>query len=280
MSNLISPNQLAEKINNKHLIIIDCRANLTDPTAGPKLYAAGHIKNAIHAHLENDLSAEIIPGKTGRHPLPEQEQWQATLRKWGAEKESLFVVYDQNSGVFAARAWWMLKWAGFESVQLLNGGLDAWIAAGFGLSREVSKRQTSNITISVNNQMTVSAHQLNNLSNQVALLDARALPRYRGEVEPLDAHAGHIPGAQNADFMKNLNEQGTFLSADELKQRFQPVADKDVICYCGSGASACHNVLAFLEAGLPMPKLYPGSWSEWITDDNRERATGTEGGVL
>lgn len=280
MSNLITPHELADKLDSSNLVLVDCRADLMDSSSGPKMYAAGHIKGAIHAHLENDLSAEIIPGKTGRHPLPSQAQWQATLREWGVSEDAQLVVYDQNSGVFSSRAWWMLKWAGIESVQVLNGGLDAWNAAGFKLTEDISERISSNITINVNEDMTVSAEQLSELSSQVALLDARALPRYRGEVEPLDTHAGHIPGALNADYLRNLNEHGTFLSPDELKERFLPVADKDIICYCGSGASACHNVLAIVEAGLPMPKLYPGSWSEWITDETRTRVTGSEGIVL
>ncbi|MBU2862581.1 sulfurtransferase [Reinekea forsetii] len=277
MSPLISVTdffELSESSDN--LIILDCRSDLSDSANAVKLYNEGHILNAIHAHLEDDLSGPIIPGKTSRHPLPSKENWQATLQRWGVEKSSTVVVYDQSNNMFSARAWWMLRWAGITNVLVLDGGLNAWLNAGHPISTLAPSPSPSSIQIELANWV-ITAEDIPSLQAQI--LDARALPRYAGETEPLDGKAGHIPSAQNADFSKNLTSEGFFQPKEVLHQRFAQCRD-DVVCYCGSGVTACHNILAFDIAGLPMPKLYAGSWSEWITDPNRPIATGIEGEAL
>lgn len=274
MTPLMSISELIDAtLSNSDIIILDCRSDLTNRDNAIHLYQAGHIPGAIHAHLEDDLSGPIIAGKTSRHPLPTQDAWQNTLQRWGIEKDSTIVVYDQQNSMFAARAWWMLLWAGINNVKVLNGGLDAWLAAKQPLSTETPTVTASTIEIELKDWV-ITADQLLNLPVQI--LDARALPRYAGETEPLDTKAGHIPGALNADFSVNLIENGYFQTPETLAQRFAR-CDDQVVCYCGSGVSACHNILAFAIAGRDLPKLYAGSWSEWITDDTRPIASGVEG---
>jgi thiosulfate/3-mercaptopyruvate sulfurtransferase len=280
MSQLISAKDLKNSLVLNDLKIFDCRADLTDREQSRKLYDAGHIPGAVHAHLENDLSGPIIPGQTGRHPLPITEHFQDTLRNWGIHLNDSVVVYDQTNSMFAVRLWWMLRWAGLTDVKVLNGGLDAWLAAGGDLSQDSpSSVNPSDITPRTPSDWVVSQTDLYTISEQTVLLDARALNRYSGETEPLDAKAGHIPGAINADFTKNLNEDGTFKASAALAERFTQLRGKSVICYCGSGVTACHNAFAIVESGLPLPKLFPGSWSEWITNESNALATGIEGAL-
>ncbi|MFQ3229688.1 sulfurtransferase [Reinekea sp.] len=277
MTPLISISELIEVTQSgSDIIILDCRSDLTNRDNAINLYLAGHIPGAIHAHLEDDLSGPIIEGKTSRHPLPSRDAWQATLRRWGIQKDSTIVVYDQQNSMFAARAWWMLLWAGINNVKVLDGGLDAWLKAEQPLEETTPTRTPSNIDIKLKDWV-ITADQLLNLPVQI--LDARALPRYAGEVEPLDTKAGHIPGALNADFSKNLQSNGHFQTSDALAQRFEQ-CDDQVVCYCGSGVSACHNILAFAIARRELPKLYAGSWSEWITVNSRPIASGVEGTPL
>jgi thiosulfate/3-mercaptopyruvate sulfurtransferase len=278
MSHLLRPEELQNILDNPNLIILDCQANLTDRDKSREMYLNEHIPGAFHADTETDLSSNIIPGKTGRHPLPTIEQWQQTLQKWGLTKSSDIVIYDQSNGMFAARAWWLMLWAGLTRVQVLNGGLAAWKASGGETTSDIpTLPESSSLSIKPQTNWLVTAEDLPVTDDNQLLIDARALPRYQGKEEPLDTKAGHIPGAVNADFTGNLNADNSFLPPAQLKQRFNTIEGKDVICYCGSGITACHNILAIAEAGLPMPKLYPGSWSEWIVDDQRPIATGTEG---
>lgn len=277
MTPLISISELIDATQSgSDIIVLDCRSDLMNRDNAIHLYQAGHIPGAIHAHLEDDLSGPIINGKTSRHPLPSQDAWQATLQRWGVKKDSTIVVYDQQNSMFAARAWWMLLWAGINNVKVLNGGLEAWLEAKQPLSATTPTSEPSDIQIELEDWV-ITADQL--LSLPVQILDARALPRYAGETEPLDTKAGHIPGAINADFSKNLAPNGHFQSSEALAKRFKR-CDDQVICYCGSGVSACHNILAFAIAGRELPKLYAGSWSEWITVDDRPIATGVEGTPL
>lgn len=280
MTNLISSSELQHLLGQPDIVILDCQTNLTDREQSAQMYLTEHLPGAIEANLEADLSSEIIPGKTGRHPLPSQESWQETLRNWGICEQSQIIVYDQSNSMFAARAWWMLRWAGLSNVRVLNGGLAAWKAAGLETTEIRPETSRSEFNATFQGDWTVSANELLELSSSTALLDARALPRYKGAEEPLDAKAGHIPDAQNADFTRNLDVNHQFLSKTQLEQRFKTLSGKDVICYCGSGVTACHNILAISEAGLTQPKLYPGSWSEWIVDDQRPVNTGIEGQVL
>ncbi|TCS40152.1 sulfurtransferase [Reinekea marinisedimentorum] len=281
MSHLIRPNELHNLIKTAEPIILDCQANLTDRTKSQQMYQSEHIPGAYHADTETDLSSEIIPGKTGRHPMPSIEQWQQRLQKWGITQQSEIILYDQSNSMFASRAWWLLQWAGITHVRVLDGGLAAWKSYGGETTSKIPELPApSTLTIRVQQDWLISADELLPLAENSLLLDARALPRYKGAEEPLDTKAGHIPGAINADFTRNLDVDHRFLSRTQLKQRFKSLQNQDAVCYCGSGITACHNILAIAESGLPMPKLYAGSWSEWIVDDSRPIATGIEGEPL
>lgn len=280
MTQLIHASGLSALLREQSVKVFDCRADLTDRSKSKELFLSGHIPGAIHAHLEEDLSGPILPGKTGRHPLPEKSAFEQTLRQWGLTKGDNVVVYDQSNSMFAVRLWWMLQWAGIKNVVILNGGLEAWKNAGGELTQlETALPSPSSIEIEAPDDWIISDTELKNLTDDALLLDARALNRYSGETEPLDSKAGHIPGAINADFSKNLNPDGTFKSRVELAERFASLKNKNVICYCGSGVTACHNLFAIVESGQTMPKLYPGSWSEWITREDNTIATGVEGAL-
>jgi len=264
---LISPAELAD---DDALIVFDCRFALLDPAAGRRAYDAGHIPGARHADLERDLSSAA--GDGGRHPLPDRDTLAARFRTWGVDNESRLVCYDQNSGAFAARLWWLVRWLGHDQVRLLDGGLDAWVGAGFKLATTAPELAAGNFRAGEPLTRTLTAEQLGDAD---WLIDAREAARYRGEHEPIDTAAGHIPGAINAPFAGNLSD-GTFRSPAELRTRFEAlgIADDDnVACYCGSGVTAAHNILALKLAGYPEPALYPGSWSEWIRDPTRPIAT-------
>lgn len=291
MTWLLNPLALAEHLNDTEhdLLVLDCRFDLTDPTLGVNQWSSGHIPGAAYADLDQDLSGPIIAGVTGRHPLPAVEAWQETLRRWGVTPDTHIVVYDGANSAFAARAWWMLRWAGLSRVQVLDGGLAAWEAADLPLDTQVAMRQPSELVVSCPGDWLVTADELVRDADQYQLFDARALPRFRGETEPLDHKAGHIPGALCADFAQNLQADGRFRTATELQTRFAELGlvsavsgasptcyteTPTTVCYCGSGVTACHNILAMQLAGLPQPLLYAGSWSEWINDDARPIATG------
>jgi len=279
MSELIQVEQLLTLLDRPDQIIIDCRADLQDHSSGLAQYHECHVPGARYADLQDDLSGPIIAGQTGRHPLPSIDQWQATLRRWGIGAQSPVVLYDQGNSMFAARAWWMLKWAGIDQVQVLDGGLARWRLLGGECTSLVPQPEPSDIQIKPHEHWTIGAQALQDRDASTRVLDARALNRYQGEVEPLDSQAGHIPGAMNADFSKNLAADGRFLSRAELAERFAALPDGPLVCYCGSGVTACHNLLALSESGRPMPTLYPGSWSEWITNPQRPIGLGIEGTV-
>ena len=270
-SALISAASLAASLGERALVIVDCRASLQDPGAGRAAYAEGHLPKAVFADLLDDLSGPIEPSKTGRHPLPPVDSFVSRLRAWGIGSASQVVAYDDAGGAFAARLWWMLRWLDHDAVAVLDGGLQAWVAAGLPLDIEVPLRPASDFTPRVQQRLLVSASELLQ-SAPHKVFDARAPERFRGEVEPIDPVAGHIPGAENLPFAENL-AGGSFRSATELRERFDAAlagtAPEEAVVYCGSGVTACHDVLAFAHAGLPLPRLYAGSWSEWITDPNR-----------
>jgi thiosulfate/3-mercaptopyruvate sulfurtransferase len=265
--------------------LIDCRFDLLDPGAGYQAYLSGHIPRARFADLNQDLSAPISPA-SGRHPLPEPQVFAATLGKLGIHNGTQVVAYDQSNGSFAARLWWMLRWLGHPAVAVLDGGMKAWLSAGGPLSsgqpelRRATPREAS-ITAAVDRNSVVSAAQVAELLRdpQRLLVDARAAERFAGSVEPIDSVAGHIAGALNHPFTTNLASDGRFLPAKELRQRWEAqLAGRraaDVVAMCGSGVTACHNLLSLEIAGLSGAKLYPGSWSEWIRDPNRPVARGS-----
>lgn len=281
IAQLISPLVLDQRKEQPGLVILDCRFALEDPDYGQRSYSEGHIAGAHFADLERDLSGPVSKGLTGRHPLPQAEPLLARLRAWGIEADSDIVLYDDGPGAFAARAWWLLAWLGKrDGVFILDGGLKAWHGAGLPLSLDAPSSVPGSFVGQPDNRLLLSAEQLQQRLGQpeLTLLDARALPRFRGEVEPIDPVAGHIPGAQCAAFSDNLGSDGRFLPAEQLRQRFAAqLGNRSVdglVAYCGSGVTACHNLFALCLAGYPLAQLYAGSWSEWITDPQRAIATG------
>lgn len=272
MTALIQTEELNQHRVDPNWMLFDCRFYLDDESRGERDYREGHIPGAIYAHLNRDLSDTPIVGKTGRHPLPERESFLATLSRWGLRPEMQVVVYDQGPGAFASRLWWMLRWMGHAKVSLLNGGYAAWVADNLPVTKELP--ELSPIDYPPQQPLTreTGAHQLPD--DQLLLLDARTRERFEGKVEPIDPVAGHIPGAVCRPFQENLHPDQTFRSGDVLREDFERLgAGKrtDIVCYCGSGVTATHNIFALHLAGYDEPALYPGSWSEWITDPRRPR---------
>ncbi|UZA71281.1 sulfurtransferase [Pseudomonas viridiflava] len=281
IAQLIGPEQLAARQQTPGLVILDCRSALEDPDYGQRSYAQGHIEGARFADLNRDLSSPVVKGRTGRHPLPDADTLVERLRLWGISNDSDIVLYDDGPGMYAARAWWLLAWLGKrEGVYLLDGGLKAWHAAGLPLSLDAPGGEPGDFTGEPDMSLVLSASRLQGRLGrpEMTLIDARAEARFRGEVEPIDPVAGHIPGAQCVAFNENLGPDGRFLPPEQLKQRFaeklQGRPAESLVSYCGSGVTACHNLFALCLAGYPLGTLYAGSWSEWIVDPEREVATG------
>lgn len=280
---LIPAADLAANVMNPDWVIVDCRHDLANPDAGRSAYAAGHIPNAAFAHLDQDLS-DKKPGPNGefrgRHPLPQPAAFIETLRRWSINNASQVIAYDAQGGMFAARLWWMLRWIGHEAVAVLDGGSQAWQAHGLPLSTESASKARGNIKLRPAIVSSVSAGDvLANLSNkQYTVIDARAPDRFRGENETLDPVGGHIPGAKNRFFKDNLQADGRFKPAQQLRTEFTSLiaAPQSSIMQCGSGVTACHNLLAMEVAGLSGAALYPGSWSEWCADPARPVAKGEQ----
>jgi thiosulfate/3-mercaptopyruvate sulfurtransferase len=268
-----------------NLVVLDCRFDLGDPQAGRRAYLNGHIPGAHFADLNTDLASAIGP-ETGRHPLPDPQAFAANLAAWGVHAASQVVVYDEVNGSFAARAWWLLRWVGHPTVAVLDGGFKAWLAAGGSTAAGEEGRAPHSLDPSpaparVDGGAVVDAAQVLSLLRDPKrlLVDARAAERYAGSVEPIDAVAGHVAGAVNHPFAANLAADGRFLPPEQLRQRWAAElggrSPADVVAMCGSGVTACHNLLSLEVAGLHGAKLYAGSWSEWIRDPNRPIATGT-----
>ncbi|WP_447751493.1 sulfurtransferase [Pseudomonas nicosulfuronedens] len=278
---LLTPEQLAARLDDPNLVLLDCRFALEDPAYGARSYQENHIPGAHFADLNRDLSSPVMPGVTGRHPLPDPQHLQEKLRTWGLSADSEVVLYDDGPGAFAARAWWLLLWLGkSEGVYLLDGGLTAWRNASLRLTTAESPEQHGDFKGEPDNRLLISANELATKlgDTKLPLIDARGLPRFRGEVEPIDPVAGHIPSAQCAAFTDNLGNDGRFLRPEHLHQRFAGLLRgrpaEDLVAYCGSGVTACHNLFALSLAGYPLGRLYAGSWSEWITDTRRPVAKG------
>ena len=265
------------------LLIIDCTADLMNPAAGLQQFQGAHLPGAVHADLDHDLSAHgaADAASGGRHPLPRREVFAQRLRQIGLRTDTQVVVYDRNGLNFCGRLWWMLKWAGHEAVAVLDGGLAAWMASGGAVENgPATPRAPSDWTLQPPlRELVTAADVLAHLDQpDQTLIDARAAPRYRGEVEPLDPVAGHIPGALNRPFGLNLDEQGRFKPADTLRAEFEALlAGRDpasVVHQCGSGVSALPNLLAMEVAGFAPTRLFAGSWSEWCRDPSRPVAKG------
>jgi thiosulfate/3-mercaptopyruvate sulfurtransferase len=275
---LIAPESLA-RLDSP--VILDCRFDLADPGKGRRLYAEGHLPGAGFADLDLDLSGPIGP-RTGRHPLPDPAALACRLGDWGVDADTSVVVYDDLGGAFAARLWWLLRWLGHPNVRLLDGGIQAWSAAGGALTIEAPVREPRDFVPRIDTDAWVSTPNLVRLlaSERIQVIDARAAARFRGESEPIDPVAGHIPGAINLPLQGNLGEGGRFLPAPLLRERFLTAIGtrdpREIAHSCGSGVNACHNLLAMEVAGLGGSRLYAGSWSEWIRSPERPVAVGDE----
>jgi thiosulfate/3-mercaptopyruvate sulfurtransferase len=257
--------------------VFDCRHDLARPDLGEQQYREAHIPGALFAHLDRDLSAEKGPA-SGRHPLPDRGAFIAWLGQQGLRREDQVVCYDAAGGATAARLWWMLRWVGHDAVAVLDGGLAKWRAEGRSVTAEVPRFPRSSYPVRRAAHAAVDATFVESNRDSVYLIDARAPSRYRGEQEPIDPVAGRIPGARNRFNNDNLSPEGGFKTAAELRKDFSALLGErspaEVVHYCGSGVSACHNLLAMEIAGLPGAKLYAGSWSEWITDPRRPQERG------
>jgi thiosulfate/3-mercaptopyruvate sulfurtransferase len=271
---LIETSALAAHLDDPSVAIVDCRFDLKDTSAGERAYETAHVPGAVYADVDRDLSAPKT-GTNGRHPLPEVDIFVATLGRLGIDASTQVVVYDQDSGGFASRLWWMLRWLGHDGVALLNGGVAKWAAEGRPTKSGVEARPRRVFVPHVQRQMMADATDVEGMVGKSGwrLIDARAPERFRGEVEPVDKVAGHIPGAVNVPFLENLDANGTFRSPADLAERFRNASGSTptdhLVVYCGSGVTACQNLLALEHAGMHGAKLYPGSWSEWSSDPSR-----------
>jgi thiosulfate/3-mercaptopyruvate sulfurtransferase len=276
-STLVTSEQLASQLDR--WVVIDCRFSLADPEYGRRVYAAGHIPGARYAHLDTDLSSAKTP-TTGRHPLPDLAAFCAQLGAWGIAPDTQVVVYDDSFGSMAVRLWWLLRGLGHAKVALLDGNYPLWLRDKRPTTTELPMIVPMGYPVPAQVDWGVNADTVETIRQRAdhKLIDARPEQRFSGEAEKIDPVAGHIPGAINWVYEENLDFDGTYLPADELRDAYTAllagVAPEHVVHTCGSGVTACHNVLAMEIARLPGSRLYPGSWSEWITDPARPVATG------
>jgi thiosulfate/3-mercaptopyruvate sulfurtransferase len=278
LSTILSTDELARELANPALVIVDCRYNLSDPEAGEVAYGTAHIPGAFFLHLERDLSGAKT-GSNGRHPLPAIEDLAATLGRIGIDAGKQVVAYDQNSGMWASRLWWMLQWLGHDRAAVLDGGMDKWLAERRPVRTDLPVAQRTTFYPQPPRPVATAGEILRHLDDgTLTVLDARAPERFRGDIEPIDPVAGHIPGALSRPYAANLTPRGTFKSAQALRCEFEAQLDHrmpaSVVHQCGSGVTACHNALAMAIAGLYGSRLYPGSWSEWSSDPARPVARG------
>lgn len=278
---LISSHELADNLANPNWVILDCRFVLLNPGQAEHDYIVAHIPGAVYLHLDRDLSGPIVPGQTGRHPLPAVEKAAAVFSASGIGSQTQVVAYDAAGGALAAvRAWWMLRWLGHSAVAVLDGGWQAWQASGFPQSSGIETNSPAEFVPHIQPDWVVTTNQVDiwRQDPDYRVCDSRTADRYRGENEIIDPVAGHIPGAISVPYPENLTPQGFFLSPEQLRQRFARLLDgvsaDHSVFYCGSGVSAIHNILALQHAGLGQARLYAGSWSEWITDPSRPVALG------
>lgn len=277
---LVDPEALAVRLDE--CVVVDCRHDLLDPRAGLAAYRQGHLPGSFFLSQDDDL-AGAKDGRNGRHPLPERAALRARLHSLGLVDGRQLVAYDQNGGNYAARLWWLARWLGHAEVAVLDGGLDAWTRAGLPLAAEPTPLPAG-VAGTLGDRPSLAPHvDAHTIATELGtdrrvLIDARTAERYRGETEPIDPIAGHIPGASNRPHGSNLRPDGRFKPAPVLRAEFESLiaghSSADTIHYCGSGVTACHNLLAMEVAGLAGAALYPGSWSEWISDRSRPIATG------
>jgi thiosulfate/3-mercaptopyruvate sulfurtransferase len=277
---LISPADLHTHLDDPAWVIVDCRFWLDDTHKGRRDFENSHIPGAIYAHLDEDLSGPVVAGETGRHPLPPVDIFAERLGSWGIDNDVQVVVYDDRGGAIAARLWWMLKWMGHGAVAVLDGGWPAWLREDYPVTNEIFVPQIRKFEPNLRSELVVTAEKL--LENfgdpSFRLIDSRDPERFTGEEELIDSVGGHIPGAISYPFQRNLDVDENFIPKEFLKGRFHVLLDGTpavrTIFYCGSGVTAAQNILAVTHTGLGMPRLYAGSWSDWITDPQRPITTG------
>jgi thiosulfate/3-mercaptopyruvate sulfurtransferase len=276
---LIDPAALASQCERENLVVFDCRFDLGNTAWGETEFSASHIPGAQYLHLDRDLAAKVHAA-SGRHPLPDPHIFAARMGLLGVGSGCQVVAYDQGNGAYAARLWWLLRWIGFPDVAVLNGGFAAWRAEGFPVTTEVRTPVARSLPVALDPNAWITTEMLDELRRLPGnlLIDARSEERFAGRNETIDPVAGHVPGARNLPFARNLDAHGKFLPAEALKTRWgvllgslPPAA---VIAMCGSGITACHDLLALEHAGMKGARLYAGSWSEWIRDPRRPIATG------
>lgn len=279
LTTLVDTETLSRHLGDPRWVVVDCRFVLTDPEAGRRAYDAGHVPGARYAHLNEDLSSPIT-SDSGRHPLPYPKALAEKLGRWGIDQTSQVVVYDDSFGSMAARLWWLLRWLGHEAVALLDTGYPKWVREQRPVTTDLPQIHPTQFHPTINNATWVDAEHVMEMTRaqEGLLIDARAEERYRGDVEPLDRVAGHIPGAVNMPYEDNLDFNSEFMSDEALREHYLAVLDKvtpdKVVHMCGSGVTACHGILAMEHAGLAGAKLYAGGWSGWITDPTRPVAKG------
>ena len=274
LTTLVTAEELNAQLNNPNWVVIDCRFSLADTSQGETHFAQSHIPGAQYAHLDKQLSSPIVPNVTGRHPLPDAQSLVAQFQSWGINNNSQIIAYDDKVSAIASRLWWLSRWLGHEACAVLDGGFAAWNSAGLQL-------ETTTPAESVKGQFQRSVSQTHTveksavLDDENFLLDAREAKRYRGEHEPIDPIAGHIPGALNAPFIENLTADGKFKSVQELQARFDPILEqshnKQLVHYCGSGVTAAHNMLAMAHAQRNPGAMYAGSFSEWVSQPDDDQ---------
>jgi thiosulfate/3-mercaptopyruvate sulfurtransferase len=278
-ADLISVSELKVLSDSSVCRIVDCRFNLMQVDKGHEEYLAGHIPGAVYAHLDEDLASPVT-ATSGRHPLPDVATLVKSIENWGIGQDTQVVVYDHANGAIAARLWWLLRWLGHDKVAVLNGGIVAWKEAGEALTTEIADYPRSSFAGRADVSMVATTEEIVaaiSSGEPLGLVDARDAARFGGETEPIDTVAGHIPGAMNWPFQNGVRADGRWLSAGELASSWQELLpgalDEPLIAMCGSGVTACHLVISARLAGLAEPRLYVGSWSEWIRDDRRPVST-------
>ena len=271
---LVSSELLVNQLTDPHWIVVDCRFSLSDVGAGRQSYLTAHIPRAHYAHLDDDLSGAITRA-SGRHPLPDPATLSHTFGGWGITPNSQVVVYDDAGGIIAARLWWLLRWLGHERVAVLDGGWQAWQRLGYPEQQVEPVSLPTRYPVAPESSAWLTSDQVNQqlASRSIVLIDARAPERFKGVDEPIDPVAGHVPGALNHPFQLNLGGNGLLKKPEMLRTEYQALIGEykpdEVVHMCGSGVTACHNLLAMEHAGLLGSRLYAGSWSEWLRDPSR-----------
>lgn len=276
---IISAGKLNDIIGDEQVRVFDCRFSLKDPQGGLKCYQQGHLPHAQFADMDTQLSSPMT-ASSGRHPLPSPEDFIKQLRAWGVSNDTQVIAYDDMKGAFAARLWWMMRWLGHEKVAVLDGGMEKWSEAGYPLTQEAVDFPAGDFSGKANMEWLVDIDTVSREleAGKMTLIDARAADRFTAKDQQTDPVPGHIPGAKNLPFGGNLTGDGLMKSSTEIRQRFDAIIkenpDREVVNMCGSGVTACHNLLAQAIAGMPPMKIFIGSWSQWIRDPKRPVATG------